>query len=138
MSSWLPILPINESEMNELASAKTVAGYGRRVPKRGILKELARLLATLPPGRLRVAWALLADSAGRTYPQVAMDLGLHLGTVHQHLRRIRLRHPKVYAAVMNVRARQLAARHRRARARAEAHSKRWFDLTRGLYIPMSG
>ena len=56
------------------------------------------LLATLPPGRRRVAMALLADPAGRTYQAVAAQLGVRLGTVHQHLRRIRQRHPEVHAA----------------------------------------
>ena len=79
---------------------------------------LARLLRTLPPGRRRVAQALLARSASRTYPAVAAYLGIHLGTVHQHLRRIRLRHPHVYVMIMAARARQLAERHERAEQRA--------------------
>jgi len=61
-------------------------------------RELIRLLATLPPGRRRVAWALVGDNFGVTYAEVAVRLRLHLGTVHRHLRRVRLRHPKVYAA----------------------------------------
>src|SRR5437868_15513482 len=60
---------------------------------------LARMLRTLPPGRRRVAKALLAHSGSRTYAAVATQLGIHLGTVHQHLRRIRLRHPQVYVMV---------------------------------------
>jgi hypothetical protein len=86
---------------------------------------LARLLRTLPPGRRRVAQALLADPGSRTYPAVAARLGIHLGTVHQHLRRIRLRHPPVYVVFMAERARQLAQRHQRAMARATAHSEEW-------------
>jgi DNA-binding transcriptional ArsR family regulator len=86
---------------------------------------LARLLRTLPPGRRRVARALLADSGSRTYAVVAVQLGIHLGTVHQHLRRLRLRHPHVYAALMAERARQLARRHERAALRAAAHSEAW-------------
>ena len=96
--------------------------------------DLAALLATLPPGRRQVAMALIADPAGRTYPAVAAELGVHLGTVHQHLRRLRLRNPRVYAAVMKERGRQLAVRHRKARARAKAHSKLWHKLTRGRYL----
>jgi hypothetical protein len=68
---------------------------------------------------------------------VATNLGLGLGTVHQHLRRIRLRHPTVYSALMKLRARQLAARHRRAVARAKAHSKRWHRITKSWYSPPS-
>ena len=79
----------------------------------------------LPPGRRRVAQALIADSASQTYPAVAAQLGIHLGTVHQHLRRLRLRHPQVYAVVMAERARQLAQRHERAVLRAAAHSEAW-------------
>ena len=84
---------------------------------------LARMLRTLPPGRRRVAKALLAHSGSRTYPAVAAQLGIHLGTVHQHLRRIRLRHPQVYVMVMAERARQLAERHEDAVQRAAAHSE---------------
>jgi len=82
------------------------------------------MLASLPEGRRRVAEALIADG-GRTYPAVAALLGVHLGTVHQHLRRIRRLHPKVYAALRQARAGQLAQRHTQAIARAEAHSRRW-------------
>jgi predicted ArsR family transcriptional regulator len=86
-------------------------------------RALARLLRTVPPGGRRVASALLADPDGRTYAAVAEELGIHLGTVHQHLRRLRLRHPQVYAAVMAERRRQLARRHEQALARADAHNK---------------
>jgi hypothetical protein len=56
---------------------------------------------------------------------VAAKLGIHLGTVHQHLRRIRLRHPDVYVMIMAARARQLAERHELAVQRAAAHSEAW-------------
>jgi transposase len=88
--------------------------------------ELIRSLATLPPGRRRIAWALLADPCGATYSEVALRLGLHLGTVYQHLRRIRRLHPQVYAVLMATRSRQLEERHERALARAKAHTNRWF------------
>ena len=97
----------------------------KRRSQRGGPKDLDRLLATLPPGRCRVAKALLADDCGLTYPAVATQLGVHLGTVHRHLHGIRLRHPQVYAAIMAERARQLAVRHQQALARAKAHSQRW-------------
>lgn len=58
------------------------------------------LRRAVPAGQLRVAEALIAEPEGRTYPEVARVLGIHLGTVHQHLRRLRLRHPDVYASVM--------------------------------------
>ena len=86
--------------------------------------DLADLLATLPAGRRRVVVALMASRA-LTYPQLAAALGVHLGTIHAHLRRVRQRHPELYALVMAERAHQLAARHQQALARAEAHSRAW-------------
>ena len=97
-----------------------------RITDGGWLHELTRLLATLPPGRRRIASALLTNSCGATYTEVALRLGIHLGTVYQHLRRIRLLHPEVYAALMAARSRQLAKRHEQALARAKAHTNRWF------------
>jgi FixJ family two-component response regulator len=125
--------------MSELTRANRVAAVeaannGPLAPERGVSKQLTRLLATLPPGRRRVAMALIADNRGRTYPEVAAKLGVRLGTVHGHLRRIRRRHPQVWAAVMKARARQLRARHRRALTRATAHSKRWHEITKGRHL----
>jgi DNA-directed RNA polymerase specialized sigma24 family protein len=93
-------------------------------------RALFRVLATLPAGQCRVAMALTADRSGRTYPAVAAELGVHLGTVHQQLRRIRHQRPEIYADLMKERARQLATRHRRAVARARAHSKEWHEITK--------
>ena len=76
-----------------------------------ILAPAVALLQKLHVGR--VASALVDETGGRTYPEVAEYLGLHLGTVHEHLRRIRLGRPRVYATLMKLRARQLARRHRR-------------------------
>ncbi len=89
--------------------------FDRPVPQS---HDLAALLATLPVGQRRVAEALIAGPHGRTYPAVAAALGVHVGTVHRHLARLRARHPMVYAALMAVRAWQLAGRHERARTRA--------------------
>jgi transposase len=89
-------------------------------------EKLADLVAALPPGRRRVAWALIEGRDGATYRQVAEQLGIHVGTVHQHMRRVRLLHPELYAVIMAERARQLAERHKRAIARAKAHTNRWF------------
>jgi hypothetical protein len=98
-------------------------------------KELFSLLTTtLPIGQYRVAKALIADTSARTYSAVAAELGVHLGTVHQHMRRIRLQRPKVYAAIMKERGRQLAARHRRALARAKAHTQAWYEIASRLGI----
>ena len=91
---------------------------------------LGHLLATLPTGQHRVAKALIADKCGRTYVAVAQLLGVNRGTVNQHLRRIRLRHPDIYSALMTERTRQLQERHQRALARAEEHSREWHEMTR--------
>jgi hypothetical protein len=60
-----------------------------------------------------------------TYPALAASLGLSLGSVHTHLRRIRLLHPAVWEELMAERGRQLADRHTEAVARAEQHSREW-------------
>jgi transposase len=86
---------------------------------------LLAALGGLPPGRARVALALVVGRDAPTYPEVAARLGLGLGTVHTHLKRLRAGHPDVYAAVMAERARQLARRHAAALARDAAHSRRW-------------
>jgi excisionase family DNA binding protein len=135
---------------NGVIAAETTVGGHWRVPASEVerLKRdglppiprpmpLAQLLDTLPIGRRRVGIALVDDEAGRTYPEVAAILGIRLGTVHQHLRRIRLRHPAAYSALMKLRARQLRARHRRALARARAHSKRWHTLVKRRRVPNS-
>lgn len=87
--------------------------------------DLPALLAALPPGRRRVAEALVVEEDAPTYPQVAEALGVHLGTVHTHLRRLRLLHPEVWEAVTAERQRQLWERHAGAVARADAHSREW-------------
>ncbi len=86
---------------------------------------LLTALGALPPGRARVALALIVPRDAPTYPEVAARLGIGLGTVHTHLKRLRAGHPDVYAAVMAERARQLARRHGAALARDAAHSRRW-------------
>src|SRR4051794_8796144 len=82
---------------------------------------LLTALGTLPGGRSRVALALVVGEEAPTYPEVAASLGIGVGTVYTHLRRLRDRHPEVYAALMAERARQLAKRHEEALARVEAH-----------------
>src|SRR5262249_26368375 len=47
-------------------------------------KQLARLLDTLPPGRRRVAAALITDDCAPTYRAVAARLALSL--LHSHLK----------------------------------------------------
>ena len=88
------------------------------------LQQLTEELASLPPGQGRVVMALMADDS--TYPELADQLGIHLGTVHTHLRRVRERYPALYAALMARRRWHLQRRHERAEANARAHNRRWF------------
>jgi len=90
-------------------------------------------LADTPDGQRRVIIALLAAPEGRTYPATAAALGIHLGTLHRHLARLREGRPAVYATVLAQRETQLDTRHegaedrargRRARRRA-AHQARY-------------
>ena len=90
------------------------------------MPNLHDVLSGVPAGRRRVAQVLIGGRRARTYTEVARALGVHLGTVYEHLRRLRLRHAEVYAAVMAVRGEQLAERHARAVERAAAHSRAWF------------
>ena len=93
--------------------------------EKGGMDRLQSLLKKLLAGQRRVAKALIAGDDAQTYRQVASSLGLHRGTVNQHLRRMRLQHPDTYAALMEYRAQQLADRHQRALERAQEHSRRW-------------
>ena len=88
--------------------------------------RLGHLLRALPPGQYRVAVALLWD-INRTYQGVAIALGIHIGTVNEHLRRIRKRHPKIYRGLMTERRRLLSIRHDQALERAAAHDEKWFQ-----------
>jgi len=96
--------------------------------KRPIPHDIAARLESLPVGQRRVAETLVGGGAARTYGEVAALLGIHVGSVHVHLRRIRERHPEVYAALMTERARQLGKRHEAAEARAAEHSRRWHRI----------
>ena len=89
------------------------------------LNPLQAMLKQLPMGQRLVAYTLIAGDGAPTYRQLAALLGVHCGTVYQHLRRIRLRRPHIYAAVMEHRARQLGERHVRALERAAVHSLKW-------------
>jgi hypothetical protein len=86
-----------------------------------------RLLAVLPAAQNRIAKALIAGPEAKSYTALAVELRVHIGTVHRHLGRIRSRHPEVYSALMIVRRRQLTERHKRALARAREHDAWWFE-----------
>ena len=71
-------------------------------------------LTLLPKGQRRVAEALISGNTAQTYRGVAKQLELSLGTVYEHLRRIRVNHPEFYAALMEYRRGQLERRHEAA------------------------
>ena len=100
--------------------------YRKKVMKGPSSGSIERILSVLPAAQRRVAKALIAGSEAKTYHAVAAELGVNIGTVHQHLRRIRNGHPDVYSVVMAVRRRQLAERHERALVRAREHDAWWF------------
>jgi len=81
---------------------------------------------SLPEGQRRVAEAFIHGPKAQTYKSVAVKLELSLGTVYEHLRRIRLNHPELYAAIMVVRQGQLERRHEAALAKDAAHSRQYF------------
>jgi hypothetical protein len=106
--------------------ARFAAGAERfATSKKPISHDLAGGLAALPAGQRRVAEALVAGDDVPTYPELAERLGLGLGTVQRHLKRIREGRPETYAALMAERRRQLAMRHGQAVERREERSRRW-------------
>ena len=92
--------------------------------------ELRKMLNRLAPRQRAVAEALVSEGSAVTYQEVADTLGIHLGTVHRHLQRVRENHPDVYAALMQLRAWQRGIRHYRAIEREKAHSRAWFRRKR--------
>lgn len=94
-------------------------------PKRQKPHDLPASFGSLPPGQRRVAEALVGGEVAKTYPAVAEELGIHVGSVYRHLRRLRQRRPETYAELVALRRRQLDERHRGAVKRAAEHSARW-------------
>ena len=90
--------------------------------------ELAGEIAALPPGQRRVVVALFEPSGPPTYRAVAAALGLHVGSVYEHLRRVRRARPALYEALMAGRRAGQAEVHRAAVARAQARTHRWYTL----------
>ena len=87
-------------------------------------------LSALPPGQVRAVESLIGASRDPTYPEAAAAAGMSLGTLFTHLRRVRRKHPKLYAAIRKVRKAQLAIRHRNAVANARAHTCAYFRRMR--------
>lgn len=65
-----------------------------------------------------------------TYRTVASKLGLHVGTIHSHLRKIRLSHPALYNRFLALRRAQLDQRHALRVGRMQARSERFFARRR--------
>ena len=94
--------------------------------------------STLTPGQRRVMDVFVGGKKARTYKKVAEILGIHIGTVYTHLKRVRDNQPKVYNRAMAIRQNQLAVRHEEAIARADARShayhrnmkKQWNNLVK--------
>jgi transposase len=87
--------------------------------------EFSTELLHITLGQRRVVEALLSSQHAMTYGRVAARLGIGLGTVYTHLRRLRERSPELYAEVMTLRRQQLEARHTLAVWRAQYHSDQW-------------
>jgi hypothetical protein len=88
-------------------------------------KLLATWQAQLPAAQFRVVQALVGDGRWPTRRAVAEHLGVHLGTVHIHLARIKRDRPALWREIDQVRRNQRAERHRTAVKRERARSERW-------------
>lgn len=84
----------------------------------------------MPERRVEVMEALLAKDCARTYRETAAALGVSIGTLYEHLRRMRKHEPEFYALLMKKRAQQIAVRKEFSLARARAHTWRWFARRR--------
>jgi hypothetical protein len=87
--------------------------------------QQAWLYDQLPPGQARAAIALLEVDPPRTYVGVATYLGVNVGTVYRHLRRIKDRRPNVYSSIMEERTAQLARYHAVVVERRQKRSLAW-------------
>jgi hypothetical protein len=91
-----------------------------------------RLTIDLPPGQRAIAQALLIDAPEFepperpvTYDVVALAFGIQVTTVREHLRRIRQRHPELYAELMVERRRRFDCWHADVSRRRLERSRRW-------------
>ena len=83
-------------------------------------------LSPLPPGQRRAVEALIGEGVARTYPEAARLAGMSQGTLLTHINRVRQRHPKLYAAIRQVRLAQLAVRHELVfEAASQVAEERW-------------
>jgi|GEM_PF-6970535 len=104
----LPELPFGPAEI--AAAVDGFDGFERDA----FIAVLLLNVTDLPAGQRAVVDGLLDHPhylTARTYPQVAARLGLHLGTVHEQLRRLREDDPATYRHVRAVRLHLLRRRH---------------------------
>ena len=69
--------------------------------------------------------AFLPPEPPISYRVVASAMGISLSTVKTQLRRVRLRHPELYAAVMAIRAQQFETYHRFVSEARRERSRKW-------------
>ena len=82
----------------------------------------------LPDGQQRALDSLIngADGTAVTYREAAESLGIAVGTLKTHLKRIRRNDPDTYYFMINTFMKpQLAVRHKEALERADAHSHQY-------------
>jgi hypothetical protein len=85
-----------------------------------------RVRTELPRGQARVILGLLClPEDPISYDEIAEAFQIHLGTVHTHMRRVRVGHPELYRSVMLERRRQLGARHRAVLEERRERALRW-------------
>ena len=124
------VLPFTAEEL-----AGWLAHYDEHA-RRLLIAVLTVEAAQLTPAQQQVIDALLdAPDYARapTYAEVADQLGVHVGTVYQTLRRLRRARPNLHKHVTAVRLCQLAERHRGAldQERAARKAARWPERHQG-------
>ena len=84
------------------------------------------LLQKLPKGQRRAVHALFGQDKAITYKAAAESIGIGVGTIYTHLKRIRLNSPEIYRMLMLYRKNQLEVRHQEALVRRDEHDHRFF------------
>ena len=85
------------------------------------------LLQQLPKGQRRAVKALFGQDKAITYKAAAESIGIGVGTIYTHVKRIRLNSPEIYKILMIYRKNQLEVRHQEALVRRDEHDHRFFS-----------
>jgi predicted DNA-binding protein YlxM (UPF0122 family) len=104
--------------------------YAKKYGYHMTIEALLKTLETLPKGQQRAIQALLDCPKARTYAEAAEVMGVSIGSLYQHLKRVRDKNPELYQRLMFFRKQQLEQRHREALARDQEHSQKWFRKKR--------